>query len=139
MLQKQAQFDDGGNSVEAGVLDMLDRMQTGRFRVAKHLNDFREEFRLYHRKDGRLVKEHDDLISAARYGVMMRRYARTADQAGKRRSVMADNIDYPMFAGQRAMDGQGTGVVWGNGRPAHLERNTRGRNASDNDYDLFNH
>ena len=35
-------------------MDMLDRMQTGRFKVFKHLNDWFEEFRLYHRKDGGL-------------------------------------------------------------------------------------
>ncbi len=30
-------------------MDMLDRMQTGRFKVFRHLNDWFEEFRLYHR------------------------------------------------------------------------------------------
>ena len=32
--------------------------------------------RLYHRKDGRVRKEGDDLMSATRYAVMMLRYAR---------------------------------------------------------------
>lgn len=27
-------------------------MESGRFKVFKHLNDWFEEFRLYHRKDG---------------------------------------------------------------------------------------
>lgn len=66
----------GGNSVEAGIMEMLDRMQTGRFKVFAHLNDFFEEFRLYHRKDGKVVKEYDDIISAVRYAVMMKRHAR---------------------------------------------------------------
>ena len=65
----------GGNGVEAGLMDMLDRMQTGRFKVFRHLVDFWEEFRLYHRKDGRVVKEMDDIISAARYALMMKRHA----------------------------------------------------------------
>ncbi|MDB5411502.1 MAG: packaging protein, partial [Rhodospirillales bacterium] len=30
---------------------------------------------LYHRKDGRIVKTADDLLSARRYAMMMRRYA----------------------------------------------------------------
>lgn len=75
MLPERATFTDGGNGVEAGVMDMLDRMKTGRFKVAAHLNDFWEEFRLYHRKDGQIVKEGDDIMSAARYALMMLRHA----------------------------------------------------------------
>ena len=66
---------DGGNSVEAGLMDMLDRMQTNRFKVFAGQNDFFEEFRMYHRKDGKIVKESDDLISAVRYAIMMLRHA----------------------------------------------------------------
>lgn len=77
MLPERAQFpDDRGNSVEAGVIDILQRMQTGRFKVAAHLADWWEEFRLYHRKDGKIVKEGDDLMSATRYAVMSLRFAR---------------------------------------------------------------
>jgi hypothetical protein len=65
-------------------MEMLTRMETGRFKVFKHLNDWFEEFRLYHRKDGRVHKEGDDLMSATRYGMMMLRYART-DIPPKRR------------------------------------------------------
>jgi hypothetical protein len=75
MLHEHAQFEDGSVSVEAGLMAMLDRMQTGRFKVYRHLNDRFEEFRLYHRKDGKVVKEGDDLQAATRYGVMMLRHA----------------------------------------------------------------
>jgi phage terminase large subunit-like protein len=68
----------GGNGVEAGLMEMLDRMQTRRWRVFSHLTEWFEEFRLYHRKDGKVVKEYDDAISASRYGLMMLRHARTA-------------------------------------------------------------
>ena len=64
-------------SVEAGLMDMLTRMQTGRFKVFRHLHDWWEEFRLYHRKDGKVVKEGDDLMSATRYAGMMLRFAST--------------------------------------------------------------
>lgn len=74
----------GGNGVEAGVMEMLDRMQTGRFKVFAHLDEFFEEFRLYHRKDGKIVKEMDDIISAARYAVMMKRFARPTPKATRR-------------------------------------------------------
>jgi phage terminase large subunit-like protein len=66
----------GGNGVEAGLMDMLQRMQTGRLKVAEHLNDWFEEFRLYHRKDGKVVKLDDDLMSATRYLIMMLRFAK---------------------------------------------------------------
>lgn len=62
-------------SVEAGVSEILTRMTEGRLKVAKHLNDWWEEFRLYHRKDGKIVKERDDLMSATRYGIMCLRFA----------------------------------------------------------------
>ena len=42
----------------------------------KHLNDWFEEFRLYHRTDNRVVNEGDDLMSATRYALTMLRYAR---------------------------------------------------------------
>jgi phage terminase large subunit-like protein len=70
----------GGNSVEAGLSDMLDRMQTGRWKVFSHLEEWFEEFRLYHRKDGKIVKEFDDVISSSRYAYMMRRFALTAKE-----------------------------------------------------------
>jgi hypothetical protein len=75
MLAERATFEDGSNGVEAGISEMYDRMATGRLRVFAHLNDWWEEFRLYHRKNGLIVKENDDLLSATRYGMMMRRMA----------------------------------------------------------------
>ncbi|PZQ77950.1 MAG: DNA packaging protein [Variovorax paradoxus] len=73
----------GGNGVEAGVLDMLDRMQTGRLKVFAHLNDWFEEFRMYHREDGKIVKLDDDLLSATRYASMMKRHAITKPAPSK--------------------------------------------------------
>ena len=75
MLPVRATFEDGSNGVEAGLMEMLDRMNTGRLKVSKHLNEWWEEFRLYHRKDGKVVKERDDLMSATRYLIMMLRFA----------------------------------------------------------------
>lgn len=75
MLKDRATFEDGSNGVEAGLMDMLDRMQTGRFKVFSNLDDWFSEFRLYHRKDGKVVKKADDLLSATRYALMMKRKA----------------------------------------------------------------
>jgi hypothetical protein len=73
----------GGNGVEAGVQEILDRMQSGRFKVFSHLADFFEEMRMYHRKDGKIVKLDDDILSAVRYAYMMRRFATTKPQPMK--------------------------------------------------------
>jgi phage terminase large subunit-like protein len=81
MLHEYAHYLEGETksvSVEAGLMDMLQRMQSGRFKVFKHHNDWFEEFRLYHRKDGKVVKEGDDLMAATRYAIMMLRFASTA-------------------------------------------------------------
>lgn len=75
MLATRATYEDGSNSVEAGLMEMLDRMQTGRLKVFSNCVEFLEERRMYHRKDGKVVKERDDTISAVRYAVMMKRFA----------------------------------------------------------------
>ena len=84
LLKDKATFEDGSNGVEAGLSDMLTRMQTMRFRVFSHLEDWFEEFRLYHRKDGMVVKLTDDLMSATRYALMMRRMAKTQEESEAR-------------------------------------------------------
>jgi hypothetical protein len=77
MLDERATHEDGGNGVEAGITEILERMQTGRFKVFENNAEWFEEMRLYHRKDGLIVKLIDDLMSATRYAVMMRRFAIT--------------------------------------------------------------
>src|SRR5438477_12976997 len=87
-LPEHATHEQGGTGVEAGVMDMIERMQTGRFKVFRGLADWFEEFRLYHRKDGLIVKLTDDLISATRYALMMRRYAEVERAEQRRRLRM---------------------------------------------------
>jgi hypothetical protein len=80
MLGQRATFPDGTNGVEAGLMIMLDRMETGRLKVfSTEVNWFAEK-RGYHRKaeqNGlvKIVKLRDDLLSATRYGIMMLRHA----------------------------------------------------------------
>jgi hypothetical protein len=62
----------------------------GKLKVFKHLNDWFEEFRLFHRKDGKVV-EGDDLMAATRYGIMMLRFASTKAAYDKFRRP----IEYP--------------------------------------------
>ena len=81
MMPERATFPDGTNGVEAGIQDILARMQLGRFKVFAHLEDWFQEFRMYHRKDGKVVKETDDLMAATRYAYMMRRYGLSKKEA----------------------------------------------------------
>ncbi len=81
MLPDHATHPEGGFGVEAGLMDMLDRMQTDRFKVFSNLVEWLEEFRLYQRLEGKIVKERDDLMSATRIGVMMLRQAETQPSA----------------------------------------------------------
>jgi hypothetical protein len=77
MLPQHATFPDGSMGVEAGIMEALERMQTGRLKVFSTCRLWLNEFRLYHRKEGRIVKLNDDLICASRYALMMRRFAIT--------------------------------------------------------------
>ncbi len=69
----------GGNSVEAGVMDILERMMEGRFKVFSTCNNFLREKAMYHRKNGKIVKLNDDFMDAVRYACIMVRHARTPD------------------------------------------------------------
>lgn len=102
MLPDHATWEDGGNSTEAGILEMQQRMLTGRFKVAEHLGAWYEEFRVYHRKDGAIVKLNDDVMSATRVGVMAKRKGRPVPLGPKgfdrsRQGGIAKGTDFDLF------------------------------------------
>jgi hypothetical protein len=66
----------GGLGIDAGVTELLERMQTGRLKAFRGQEQWLEELRYYRREDGLIVKERDDLISSTRYAIMMRRFAK---------------------------------------------------------------
>lgn len=66
------------SSVEAGIMSILERMQTGRLKIFTHLDDIFEELRMYHRKDGKIVKKFDDVVDALRYCVQSLSHAQTS-------------------------------------------------------------
>lgn len=102
MLDKPSCWEDGGNSVETGIVEMDQRFKSGRLKFARHLGDLIQEYMNYHRKDGLIVKVEDDLMDCARGIVMMRRFARVvalgSQQKKRRRSEVADGIDFDVFA-----------------------------------------
>lgn len=106
MLAGHARFADGSVSVEAGLMEMLDRMQSGRFKVFSTLLPWFEEFRIFHRKDGKVVKLRDDLMAATRYRKLTLAYVSGAGTL----PTTANGI-WLMFdrAGDKGADGTGTG------------------------------
>jgi len=105
MCPQRAQWEDGGISTEAGIMEMHDRMITGRFKVARQLMNgvWGEEFRMYHRADGKIVKVMDDIMSATRIGIMAKRYGRTVNLGSKvpdrGQQQIAEGVDFDLFGG----------------------------------------
>lgn len=105
-LPHHATFADGSNSTEAGLMHMQERMASNRFKVFSTLVDWWHEYRIYHRKDGQIVKINDDLMSATRVGVTQIRSARAVlydpvsggfqGQTAK----IASGIDFDPWTGQ---------------------------------------
>jgi hypothetical protein len=62
---------DGSTYVEPGILELYERMTTDRFKIFRGCNHALRELRMYHRKDGKLVKQDDDVLDAVRYGTQM--------------------------------------------------------------------
>lgn len=59
------------NSVEAGILEVWNRLSTGRLKVFNTLVNFFSEYRLYRRDaKGKVVKEKDHLMDCLRYLIM---------------------------------------------------------------------
>jgi len=101
MHHEHVKWLDGSNSTEAGIMDMQERMASGRLKVFRHLSDWFKEYGRYHRKDGLLVKTNDDLMSATRVGVMGIRFAKPvffSARAGSAPTVqMAEGWDASPF------------------------------------------
>jgi phage terminase large subunit-like protein len=103
VLHEHATWPEGGISTEAGIMEWDEREKTGRLKVSAHLSDLLEERRFYHRKDGKIVKLKDDILSAGRVGLMMKRYARAVGLGpsfSKRSPTkpVADGVDFDVFA-----------------------------------------
>lgn len=64
-------LEKANKAVESGLLEVFDRLSTGRIKVFASLQHLLAEYRLYRRDDkGRIVKENDHLMDALRYMVM---------------------------------------------------------------------
>ena len=74
------------NAVEAGLLDIWDRMSSGRFKIFKSCTSIREEIALYRRDEkGNIVKANDHLMDAMRYAARALHLARPRFQEEKKK------------------------------------------------------
>ncbi len=61
-------IENAKNGVDAGILAVWQRLSSGRLKVLDHLNNWRQEFRVYRRDtNGKVVKDNDHLMDATRY------------------------------------------------------------------------
>ena len=75
MLAERATWDGSSLSVEQGIYELRQRMQTGRFKAFRGARDFFDEFLQYHRVPvqqsgieitSKIVKTKDDVLDAIR-------------------------------------------------------------------------
>jgi hypothetical protein len=63
--------DNGAGTLEPSLLEVYQRLSSGRIKIFAHLTNLRGEFRVYRRDlNGRIVKENDHLMDAMRYLIM---------------------------------------------------------------------
>jgi len=85
LLPEHATWPEGGNSVEFGITQILNKLRNGTMKFFRGQFDLMDEFNQYHRKEpssiiedavSRIVKIRDDILDSIRYAYMMRRYAK---------------------------------------------------------------
>ena len=112
MLTEPAQWDSEiqrqrgvrAQSREAGAMELLERMHTGRFKVfnVPSTRAFLEEKRMLHRKDGLIVAVNDDIESSVRYAMMMLRCAVADSDSTRSLPRMQDDSYDPLQAFSRS-------------------------------------
>jgi hypothetical protein len=117
MLATHAENHGGGFHTEPAIEEMCGYMKRGCFTIASHMGDLSEEILNYHRdEDYKIVRQRDDLISAARYAFMMRRKGKPLTQcegygrapgvgdfpmaARNHEPQLAAGIEFDVFTGQ---------------------------------------
>ena len=80
-------IDKAANAVSAGLLEVWNRLSSGRMKVFASLSPWFSEFAMYHRDErGNIVKVNDHLMDATRYLVM---------SGGRRAIVRPDPVKKP--------------------------------------------
>lgn len=86
MLPMHAQYDDERkNGQEDSVWEFYQGIENGSLKVFNTCQKLLTEMRSYHRDDkNKIVPKKDDVISAARYALMMRRFSQPLSRIGRR-------------------------------------------------------
>lgn len=80
------------NFVEPGIMEIFQRMKTGRIKIFSTCFTLLEELKQYHRKEGKIVKKNDDLCDALRYSTLsVIGRGISANEAGGSNSAYYDN------------------------------------------------
>src|SRR5262249_1103743 len=104
------------HNIEPPLEEMPQARFAGNITNGSHNTELIEELRNYHRdEDFRIVKQRDDLVSALRYAIMMRRLGKSMSEcdgvgygnlpyAGQRRDrsaeqTVAKNVNFDVFTG----------------------------------------
>lgn len=107
------------NAVEPALEEIRGMMFGGKLTIASHNGELFEELRNYHRdEDFRIIKQRDDLVSAMRYAIMMRRHGKVLSECegffsyasplagrggnfgGHQQQELARGVDFDVFTGQ---------------------------------------
>ena len=122
MLDSHVTFPGGGFDTEAGVALMAQRLESGKLKVGRHLTEWFDEYRMYHRdENGKLAKINDDLMSATRILCVGIRNAKTPEgdpRFGSRGGPGGHGPQRtPRFARGSAGHEDGEYNIWNPGRP----------------------
>jgi len=82
----------GGISIEVGIMEIFQRLENQKLFVFSTLDDFWQEYRMYHRKDQKVVPLHDDCMSAWRYAVQSLRFADVESNETWSREIKYQNL-----------------------------------------------
>lgn len=93
MMHTHSTYPDGTYGFEASILEMNNRLASGRLKISKTCTGLISEMESYHRENGRVVKLDDDVISACRYAMMMRRNGSLEDGFSKNPTIIG-KTDY---------------------------------------------
>jgi len=118
MLAKYAENNDNGYHVTPAIEEMCGFMKRGAFYIASHLSELGEEILSYHLdKNHDIVRQRDDLISAARYAFMSRRKGKLLD--GCETYGRAPGVDGAEFDPRPARQANGQGPKYAIGSANH--------------------
>jgi len=70
----------GGIKIEPGIVAISGRIASRQLRVYNTFQEWFEEYRNYHQKDGKIVDRDDDILAATRYLLQMLRHFSTEEE-----------------------------------------------------------